>query len=70
MHLPAGCADRPCCTAARRGNTPPQKNLPAIAGESGIKALGDLSIIIIDGKLVNPLNIIIYVKIIFEHPFI
>lgn len=49
-------ADRPCCTTARRGNTPPQeKNLPAIAGRSGIKASGlpDIS-----GGLVYPFEIV------------
>lgn len=58
------CADRPCCTAARRGNTPRKKKPPCNRREVGDKGLWETFGIIIDGKLVNPLNII-YVKIIF-----
>lgn len=58
------CADRPCCTAARRGNTPRKKKPPCNCREVGDKGLWETFGIIIDGKLVNPLNII-YVKIIF-----
>lgn len=43
---------------------PARKNLPAIRREVGDKGLWETFGIIIDGKLVNPLNII-YVKIIF-----
>lgn len=49
------CADRPCCTAAAVAIPRARKNLPAIAGRSGIKASGlpDIS-----GGLVYPFEIV------------
>lgn len=65
MHPPAGCvptvrvARRPAAAIPRRKKKP-----PCNCREVGDKGLWETFGIIIDGKLVNPLNII-YVKIIF-----
>lgn len=58
MHPMAGCVV--CPSVARRPAVavpPRKKNLPAIAGRSGIKAFGGLRVVI-DGKLVYPLEIV------------
>ena len=68
MHPPAGCvptvraARRPAAAIPRRKKKP-----PCNCREVGDKGLWETFGIIIDGKLVNPLNII-YVKIIFWTP--
>ena len=48
------CADRPCCTAARRGNTPRKKKPPCNRREVGDKGLWPSGY---SGGLVYPLEI-------------